>query len=173
MIGRITTTLGALALGFAANAAVPALAQTNPTGTDQPNAAAPANPGPGATPMNAPAGGQMNAAPSTGMNNEGTNNAATSNEGTNMGNAPANAGAMPTQPPSEQGTNTGAETPSSPAMKQSGGMNHATMHHVSRHSRTVATGDTAEGNAAVARLNDESLHAAQQGRSFSPSGAQQ
>ena len=47
MTGRVITTLGALALGFATTAAVPALAQNAPSGTTQPSppvAAPPAAP---------------------------------------------------------------------------------------------------------------------------------
>jgi hypothetical protein len=116
--GRMTTALGALALGLATVGAMPALAQTNTGGTNPP-AAAPATP-PAASP-----------APSTGSNQA----------------------AMPahTHPMSH--------------------VAHAT-HHPMHNMKTASRGGSSNPNAqdaAVDQLNQQSLQAAQQGKSFTPS----
>ncbi|HSU05389.1 MAG TPA: hypothetical protein VLI93_07430 [Acetobacteraceae bacterium] len=45
------------------------------------------------------------------------------------------------------------------------------MHAANRHSRGVSNANPNAQNAEVARLNEQSLQAAQQGHTFTPSGA--
>jgi hypothetical protein len=53
---------------------------------------------------------------------------------------------------------------------------HATHHAAARMNRDAsanAESDSAAGDEAIARLNEQSLQAAQQGRAFTPGGTQQ
>jgi len=130
--GRITTALGAVALGLATAAAVPALAQTNTGGTNQPSATTTTPP---ATP----------AAPST-----GTSTATGST-------APKTA--MP------MGTHKQAAThPMTRTHMATRG-----THHMMHHAMGANESSPNAQDAAIDQLNQQSLQAAQQGKTFSPS----
>ncbi len=140
---RMMTSLSALALGFAMTAAVPALAQTN-TQSTAPSGTSGAAPAPAAPAPAAPAP----AAPA----NTGTSAATNSNT-------------------------TGKAAQSTTQKGQMQSMTHKPKmtHHVATRERTARRYASSGANpnaqdSEVDRLNQQSLQAAQQGRSFSPSG---
>lgn len=168
MTARLATTLGAIALGLAAFAAAPVLAQ-------------------GSAGSGGQAGGQGGNVPSQAgsMPNPGAGNTAPMGTGT-MGGSP-NAGGAGSVGTMGQGANTGhmGATGGTASGRTASGMQaggstagHGPTHHAARRpthhaARHASAGDTAAGEAAIARLNEQSLQAAQQGRGFSPGGAQQ
>jgi len=135
--GRITTVLGAAALGLATAAAVPALAQTNTGGTNQPSATTSTPP---ATP----------AAPST-----GTSTATGSTSGKSKM-------AMP------MGTTHAATATHMHPMSRTHMATRET-HHPMRHMARASESNPNAQDSAIDQLNQQSLQAAQQGKTFSPS----
>jgi len=134
--GRITTALGAVALGLATAAAMPALAQTNTGGTNPPSATTT----PPATP----------AAPSAGTSTA---------TGSTMPKTAMPKTAMP------MGTHKQAAThPMTRTHMASRG-----THHTMRHAMGANESSPNAQDAAIDQLNQQSLQAAQQGKTFSPS----
>ncbi|MEO8714919.1 MAG: hypothetical protein ABI369_07895 [Acetobacteraceae bacterium] len=146
MTARFVTTLGALALGLAAFAASPVMAQ-----------------GAGGGAGGAAGGGNVPSGTPT-TTNAGEGHPGPQGNATQMGN-PATTGTLgqsmaPAVRPMHHGR-----------MASSGHMaHHATMHSKGRMARSG--GDTAAGDAAVNRLNEQSLMAAQKGTNYMPSAAQ-
>jgi len=137
--GRMTTALGALALGLATAAAVPTLAQTSTSGTSQPSATTSTPPAASATP------GSSTTGTATGTANTATGRTSSQPK-------TATTMAKTTHPMSKTHTAAG-ET-----------------HHVMR-TRTASRANESNPNAqdaAIDRLNQESLQSAQQGKPFSP-----
>jgi hypothetical protein len=161
MTARISTALGALALGFGVAGALPVLAQTNPTSPGGTNTGTTA---PAPAPTTPPATGQTGTEP-TGAGQAGANPA-----GGTMG-----ANTNPSTPSNEQGTGTNAPAPPTGAENEMPGA-HATQHATTTHhpmhhrTRTASRGDT--GDSMIEQLNAQSLAAAQRGQTFSPSGMQ-
>jgi len=134
--GRITTALGAVALGLATAAAVPALAQTNTGGTSQPSATTstpPATPAaPGTSTATGSTSGQSKMAMPMGMTTHANKQAATH--------------PMTRTHVATRGT-----------------------HHMMRHAMGASASSPNAQDAAIDQLNQQSLQAAQQGKTFSPS----
>lgn len=142
MTTRLTTTLGALALGLAAFAATPVMAQGAGAGGAAGGAAGSAAGGTGSGGGNVPA--QTPTTTNPGAGNTGA-----------MGN----------------GMNTeGMVRPMHhPHMASGTHVSHPATHH----RRMASSRSATEGDAAIARLNEESLAAAQKGQTFTPSGTTQ
>jgi hypothetical protein len=136
--GRITTALGAVALGLATAAAVPALAQTNTGGTNQPSATTTTPP---ATP----------AAPSTGTSTATGSTASKSKM------------AMP------MGTTTHANKQAATHPMTRTHVATRGTHHMMHHAMGANESGPNAQDAAIDQLNQQSLQAAQQGKTFSPS----
>jgi len=135
--GRITTALGAVALGLATAAAMPAFAQTNTGGTNQPSATTI----PPATPA-APSAGTSTATGST---------------------ASQPKMAMP------MGTSTHANKQAATHPMTRTHMATRGTHHGMRHAMGASESNPNAQDAAIDQLNQQSLQAAQQGKTFSPS----
>lgn len=190
--GRMLTTVSAMAFGLALAGAVPAMAQSataggatgNSTGMDQTTAQN------GAAPTAAP---QTNGAPGTATRAPGTNNmgsgSATSVQGTTSNGTMSGTAAMG----NASGTGTTGTVNNTTGMTNNTTMKKAMPSHMSRtgmttpshhvthtasmtHSRTMARRSSGQyqnptaQDPEVARLNQMSLQAAQQGHSFTPSG---
>ena len=183
--GRMLTTVSAMAFGLALAGAVPAMAQSataggatgNSTGVDQstaqngtaPNAAPQTNGTPG-TATQAPGTNNMGSGAATSVQRT-TSNGTMSGQAT-MGNAngtgttgTANNTTMKKAMPTHM-SSTGMSTP-----------NHHVTHTASmKHSRSMARRSSGQyqkptaQDPEVARLNQMSLQAAQQGHTFTPSG---
>ncbi len=149
MTTRLTTTLGALALGIAAFAASPVLAQ----GAGAGGAAGGGGTGGGNVPGQTPT-----------TTNPGAGNPGPAGNATNNGN-PATTGTL------GQGMVRPMHHPSMESSSTRHMSHHASMH--TRHGRAGASTSASEGDAAVARLNEQSLMAAQKGTNFMPNGASQ
>lgn len=141
--GRITTALGAVALGLATAAAVPALAQTNTGGTNQPSA----------TTSTPPATSVAPAAPAT-----GTPGAATG----------STSGQTNTAMPMGKTTHTATATHTHPMSRTH--MATRETHHPMRHMARASESNPNAQDSAIDQLNQQSLQAAQQGKPFTPSG---
>lgn len=172
---RMMTSLGAVALGLAMAGAVPALAATgsaaNQTGgaagmsAAQTNSTGGSN---GAMSNGATTGAGMNGttgAMQTGQANTGTTGNATgtttgTTAGTNTGTTTGNEGSNATA----------GQAPAHPMTRTGMSNEHHATHRMHTASRRGALNPNAQ-NADVARLNEQSLQAAQQGRNFTPPGA--
>jgi hypothetical protein len=150
MTARFSTTLGALVLGLAAFAASPVLAQ-----------------GSGGSGGGGGGGNVPGQTPTT--TNPGSGNSGPTGQGTQNGN-PATTGTLGQSAVS--GSN--EQAPHMRPMHHARAMAHGGTHHMEhRAAMRSSGGDTAAGDAAVARLNEQSLMAAQKGAPFTPSGTQQ
>lgn len=151
--GRMMTAFGALTLGLAMAGAVPAMAQNNASSN----------------------GG--NATKSTGtaaMGQAGGTGQANTSANSSGGNSQTSAAPTMTGQTNNGGTSSSANQ-SSMHMNNRTGMAHTTTHRT----RTTASRSRGRGvsnanpdaqNSDIARLNEQSLQAAQQGHNFTPSG---
>ena len=173
--GRMMTALGALALGFATAGAIPALAQTGTAGSSQANAS-----GTNATTGNQTGGSSgMTTAQTNGTAGAtGSNMTGTTGTGANTtNNGSGTTGSMTTGQTNASGgtgqmngsSNMATTGQNQPQPTSRTGMANEGTHHATRRMHTASRRGMGNQNpdaqiSQVARLNDQSLHAAQRGR---------